>query len=76
MGHHHASLVSAAGLVYFLSDTGICHVVRPGPAYELIATNELGEGTYASPAISQGEMFLRSDKAIYCVSKAKQQAAR
>lgn len=76
MGHHHASLVSANGLVYFLNDNGICNIVKPGPTFELVAKNELGEGTYASPAISQGEIFLRSDKAIYCVSKAKQQAAR
>src|SRR3954462_12389347 len=76
LGHHHASLVSANGLVYFLSDNGVCHVVRPGPTYDLVATNELGESTYASPAISQGELFLRSEKAIYCVTKPKTQAAR
>src|SRR4051812_21716294 len=76
MGHHHASLVSAAGLVYFLADDGVCRVVRPGPTFDLVATNQLGEGTYASPAISQGELFLRSDKALYCVSQPKKQAAR
>jgi len=76
MSRHHASLVSAAGLVYFLNDKGVCHIVRPGPTYDLVATNELGEDTYASPAISQGDLFLRSDKALYCVSRSKAQAAR
>jgi outer membrane protein assembly factor BamB len=76
MGRHHASLVSAAGLVYFLNDKGTCHVVRPGPTYDLVATNDLGEETYASPAISQGDLFLRSDKALYCVRGTRQQAAR
>ena len=66
-GHHHASLVSAAGLVYFLSDAGICHVVRPGPGYDPVATNVLGENTYASPAISGKAMFIRGEKRMFCI---------
>jgi outer membrane protein assembly factor BamB len=68
MGEHHASLVSANGLVYFLNDNGVTHVVRPGPAYELVAQNELGEHTFASPAISEGRLFLRGDKHMFCIS--------
>jgi hypothetical protein len=64
-GHHHASLVSANGLVYFLGDDGVCHVVRPGPKFDLVATNPLGEHTYASPAISGGSIFLRGEKNLY-----------
>lgn len=67
MGEHHASLVSAGGLVYFLNDDGVTHVVRPGPAYDLVARNELGERTFASPAISDGRLFLRGDRHLYCI---------
>ncbi|HKX62866.1 MAG TPA: PQQ-binding-like beta-propeller repeat protein [Verrucomicrobiae bacterium] len=67
MGEHHASLVSANGLVYFLNDNGVTHVVRPGPAYDLVARNELGERTFASPAISDGRLFLRGDRHLYCL---------
>ena len=37
MGEHHASLVSASGLVYFLNDDGAIHVVKPGAQYNLVA---------------------------------------
>ena len=69
VGLHHASPVSASGLVYFLNDDGVMHVIKAGEKYELVARNELGEKTYASPAISQGRMFLRTFKNLYCISK-------
>jgi len=69
--HYSASLVSANGLVYFLSDKGVMTVVRPGAELEVVARNELGENTYASPAISNGQMFLRGAKHLYCISTDK-----
>ncbi len=63
-----ASLVSANGLVYFLSDKGVMTVVRPGEQYQEVAKNELGEETNASPAISNGRMYLRGDKHLYCIA--------
>jgi outer membrane protein assembly factor BamB len=68
-GRHHASLVSANGLVYFLNDDGVCHIVRPGPKFDLVAKNELGEETYASPAISGGALFIRGEKSLFCIGK-------
>jgi len=41
--------------------------VKPGKAYELVAKNTLGEPTYASPAISDGKLFLRGDKHLFCI---------
>ena len=66
-GLHHASPVAADGLVYFLNDDGVTHVVKPAAKFELVAKNELGEETYASPAISQGQIFLRSFSSLYCI---------
>lgn len=66
-GRHSASLTSANGLVYFLSDKGVMTVVKPGPKFELVARNELVEETNASPAISKGNMYLRGDKHLYCI---------
>src|SRR5207248_11436479 len=40
---HSASPVSAGGLVYLLSEDGVATVFRPGPAYDPVATNRLGE---------------------------------
>jgi hypothetical protein len=67
--HYSASLVSAGGLVYFLADDGTTTVVRPGPKLDVTATNELGEACFASPAISQGQLFLRGEKHLYCIGK-------
>jgi outer membrane protein assembly factor BamB len=69
LGEHHASLVSANGLVYFLNDEGVMHVVRPGPKFQLVAKNEFGEKTFASPAISGGRMFVRGDQHLWCIGK-------
>ncbi len=65
--HYSASLVTANGLVYFLSDKGVTTVVRPGPKLEIVARNELDEETYASPALSAGQIFLRGLNHLYCI---------
>jgi outer membrane protein assembly factor BamB len=67
LGKHHASPVSANGLVYFLDDNGVMNVVRPGPEFARVARNEIGEKTFASPAISEGQIFLRGDKHLFCI---------
>ena len=69
--HYSASLVSANGLVYFLSDKGVMTVVKPGEELNIVARNELGQNTYASPAISDSQMFLRGAKHLYCISTEK-----
>ena len=66
-GRHSASLVSAGGLVYLLSDRGTMTVVRPGREFEVVATNEIGQGANASPAVSDGRMYLRGDKELFCI---------
>jgi outer membrane protein assembly factor BamB len=76
IGRSHASLVSANGLIYFLNDDGVAHVVKPGRAFELVAKNELGEPTYASPAISDGRLYLRGDKHLFCIGSAGARTAR
>lgn len=67
-GRHSASLVSANGLVYFTSDKGETAVVKPGPEFNLVATNRLDENTDASPAISNGQIFIRTWSRLYCIS--------
>jgi outer membrane protein assembly factor BamB len=69
-GRHSASLVTANGLVYFLSDKGVMTVVKPEPEFKMVARNELAEETNASPAISAGKMFLRGLKHLYCIGTA------
>ena len=68
-GSHHASLVSVEGSVFFLSDRGVTRIVRPGPTFELVAENGLGEKCFASPALSQGQIFIRGFEHLYCIGE-------
>lgn len=67
--HYSASLVSAGGLVYFLADDGMTKVVRPGSTLNVVAENRLGEYCYASPAISDGQIFIRSEKHLFRIAE-------
>jgi outer membrane protein assembly factor BamB len=67
---HSAAPVTAAGLVFFVSDEGVTRIVRAGEKYELVAENRLGERCYASPAISNGQIFLRSEQHLFCIGRA------
>jgi len=67
--HFSASLTTAGGLVYFLADDGKMTIVRPGKQLEIVAENSLGESTFASPAISHGQIYLRGDKHLYAIGK-------
>ncbi len=65
--HHSASAVAAGGNLYFLDDDGKMFVLKAGPKFELLAKNELGEECYASPAISRGQLFIRTLGNLYCI---------
>jgi outer membrane protein assembly factor BamB len=65
--HFSASPVEADGRVYFLSDQGVTTIVRPGPKFAALSRNDLGEECYASPAISQGRIFIRGETHLYCI---------
>jgi outer membrane protein assembly factor BamB len=69
LGRHHASPVLAAGLVFFINDNGQVNVIRPGRVFERVAQYELGESCYASPAISDGQVFIRGFKHLVCFGR-------
>jgi len=59
-GAYSASPVAADGRIYLTSEDGDIFVVRAGAEYELLATNRMGEVCLATPAISEGQMFIRT----------------
>ena len=69
LGRHHASPVWAGGRVFFVNDDGEINVIRPGSKFERDAKYALGEPCYASPAISDGQVFLRGFKTLFCIGK-------
>lgn len=64
-GNFSASPVVAEGRIYFLNETGATHVVKASKTFELLATNEIGERTLASPALVDGAFYLRGEKHLF-----------
>jgi hypothetical protein len=69
LGRHHASPVLINGLVFLINDDGQINVIKPGIEFERVATYELGEQCYASPAISDGRVYLRGFAHLFCIAK-------
>jgi outer membrane protein assembly factor BamB len=65
------SPILAGGNIYYMSRRGRTFVVPVGPEFKVLATNELGrEGMFhASPAVAGGRLFIRADKALFCIGK-------
>ena len=62
-----ASPVAADGKVYMTSEDGRVFVLKAGPAYELLSTNEMSESTLATPALSEGLMIWRTQKHVLAI---------
>jgi outer membrane protein assembly factor BamB len=62
-----ASPVAGGGHVYFVSENGDTVVVKAGRAPQVVARNAIGERAVASPAISNGQMFIRTDKHVFSI---------
>jgi outer membrane protein assembly factor BamB len=62
-----ASPVAFDGKVLLTSEDGETYVIKAGPKHEVLATNAVGEPVYASPAISDGMIFIRSEKHLFCI---------
>lgn len=65
-----ASPVAGDGKVYVLNETGGCTVLDgKADTFEVLAVNELGEETLGTPAIANGRIYIRTDKALYALGK-------
>ena len=67
--HFSASPVEAEGQILFVSTQGVTTIIRPGPEFKVVSKNELGEECYASPAISQGRIYIRGENNLYCIGR-------
>lgn len=69
-GESWGSVVLAAGRLYSTSRRGVTTVFRPNPEkLEVLAMNDLGVPSHATPAISDGQIFLRTDAKLYCIAE-------
>ena len=61
-----ASPVAADDKVFIVSRRGIVSVLGSGGGLDVMASNDLKELCYATPAIAEGRIYLRTEKTLYC----------
>ncbi len=69
LGKQYASPVLAGGLVYMPNDEGVITIIKPGPEFAVVAQNSIGEKMNASPAISNGKIYIRGYEHLFCIGK-------
>ncbi len=69
-GAYFASPIAADGKLYFASEDGDIFVIKTGPKYELLAENPMGEVLMATPAISEGVLYVRGLKHLFAIGEA------
>jgi outer membrane protein assembly factor BamB len=68
-GTYSSSPVVADGKVYVTSEDGVTTVVEAGPVFKVVAENDLADYTLSTLAISGGQIFIRTQKYLYCIGK-------
>jgi outer membrane protein assembly factor BamB len=63
---YYASPVAADGKIFMVSETGKVAVLKPGGSLGVLVVNDLGELCYATPALAQGRIYIRTLGALYC----------
>ena len=67
LGKQYSSPVLANGLIYMPNDNGVITIIKPGPTFNSIAKNSIGEKMFSSPAISNGKIFIRGLQHLFCI---------
>ncbi len=70
-GTNWSSVLLADGRCYTITQGGDCFVFKANPKFELLAVNSLGERSNSSIVPSNGELFIRTHQALYCVGTKK-----
>lgn len=67
-GYFSASPLGADGKVYLLNENGETIVLKAGREFQVLARNDLGERTLASPAVAGRRLLIRSDQHLYALA--------
>ena len=68
-GKSWSSMVVAGDKLYAINQSGDAFILRASPKFELLAVNSVGEETQSSMAFSGGEIYIRTYKSLWCISK-------
>jgi outer membrane protein assembly factor BamB len=65
LGDFYSSAVGADGKVYLASQKGMVIVLQAGDTFRVLARNDLKEQVFATPAIADGKIYLRTEGGLY-----------
>ena len=65
----YASPMLAEGRIYLMNKLGVMFIFKADKEFSLLSQCPLGEGSFCTPAFTNGHIFLRGDKNLYCVGK-------
>ena len=68
-GTYSGSPVLADGKLYVTNEDGVTVVYKAGPKFELLAENDLDDYSLSSPAVSDGQIFIRTSKFLYAIGE-------
>lgn len=68
-GIYSSSPVLADGKIYVTSEDGITTVMKAGPEFGVLSENDLESYTLSSVAVSQGQLFMRTEDFFYCIGE-------
>jgi outer membrane protein assembly factor BamB len=68
-GTYSGSLVLADDKLYITNEEGLTTVIKAGPQFEILAENPLNDYCLSSPAISDGQIFIRTATNLYAIGK-------
>lgn len=64
-----SSPVLADGKIYVTNEEGLVTVLQAGPEFKVLAENDMKDYTLSSPAVSDGQLFIRTAGYLYCIGK-------
>ncbi|HVX10545.1 MAG TPA: PQQ-binding-like beta-propeller repeat protein [Pirellulales bacterium] len=63
--NYYASPVAGDGKIYVVGEPGVATVIDAG-SFGILSSHDFGERTMATPVLADGEIFVRTEKALYC----------
>ena len=64
-----SSPVLADGKLYVTNEDGLVTVLQAGPEFKVLSENDMKDYTLSSPAVSDGQLFVRTAGYLYCIGK-------
>ncbi len=68
-GIYSSSPVLADDKIYVSNEDGLTTVVKAGPRFQILAENPLNDYCLSSPAISDGQIFIRTAERLFCIGQ-------